>query len=143
MGITAYEMAMGLPPHANIHPMRVLFLIPKDEPPQLPADRFSVQFRDFLHCCLVKKPSQVCFIYLIYLRFSSFAETPCQRFVASSIHPKCRKDGRIETSSFPISSMVFKCISRKKYPRCLAQSTGIARKIGKEGNFEKDGIGST
>ncbi len=58
LGITAYEMAMGLPPHSNIHPMRVLFLIPRDEPPNLPSDRFSENFRDFIARCLVKKPSQ-------------------------------------------------------------------------------------
>lgn len=58
LGISAFEMATGLPPHANIHPMRVLFLIPKDAPPQLP-DSFSPNFRDFVAKCLIKKPSNV------------------------------------------------------------------------------------
>ncbi|KAL2917495.1 cyclin-dependent protein kinase [Polyrhizophydium stewartii] len=59
LGITAWELAHGLPPHANIHPMRVLFMIPKNAPPQL-GSRFSDDFRDFVAKCLTHRPKDYC-----------------------------------------------------------------------------------
>ena len=55
MGITCYELALGAAPHSDLHPMRVLFVIPKQDPPRLPEDgRFSADFRDFVAKCLQK-----------------------------------------------------------------------------------------
>jgi len=59
LAITAIELAVGEPPHSNVHPMRAIFMIPTSEPPTLPdPSKWSKEFNDFLKICLVKDPEK-------------------------------------------------------------------------------------
>ena len=59
LGITAIEMAEGAPPHANLNPLRAIFVIPTKPAPTLAdPDYWSPEMLDFVRCCCQKDPNQ-------------------------------------------------------------------------------------
>lgn len=55
LGITALEMAESQPPLCDLHPMRALFLIPRNSPPRLKSNRkWSKKFQSFIDTVLGK-----------------------------------------------------------------------------------------
>lgn len=56
LGITAIELAKGEPPYSEFHPMKVLFLIPKNNPPMLEGN-YTKPLKEFIEACLNKEPS--------------------------------------------------------------------------------------
>ncbi|KAL3830608.1 hypothetical protein ACJIZ3_019410 [Penstemon smallii] len=55
LGVSAIEMAEGLPPRATVHPMRVLFMISIEPAPMLEdKEKWSLVFHDFVAKCLTK-----------------------------------------------------------------------------------------
>ncbi|XP_023207964.1 TRAF2 and NCK-interacting protein kinase isoform X5 [Xiphophorus maculatus] len=57
LGITAIEMAEGAPPLCDMHPMRALFLIPRNPAPRLKSKKWSRKFQSFIENTLVKSHS--------------------------------------------------------------------------------------
>jgi len=59
LGITTIEMAEGAPPHANLNPLRAIFVIPTKPAPTLAdPDNWSPEMLDFVRCCCQKDASQ-------------------------------------------------------------------------------------
>jgi len=59
LGISAIEMAEFHPPYHDLHPMRVLFMIPTAPSPTLKdSSTWSSEFADFIRLCLAKEQSQ-------------------------------------------------------------------------------------
>uniref|UniRef100_A0A2P2LCW9 Germinal center kinase 1 n=1 Tax=Rhizophora mucronata TaxID=61149 RepID=A0A2P2LCW9_RHIMU len=67
-------MAKGEPPLADLHPMRVLFIIPRENAPQL-DEHFSRPIKEFVSLCLKKAPPEASILSSFLLPLVSF---PCK-----------------------------------------------------------------
>lgn len=57
LGVSAIEMAEGMPPRSTVHPMRVIFMISSEPAPMLEdKEKWSLLFHDFIAKCLTKDP---------------------------------------------------------------------------------------
>jgi serine/threonine-protein kinase 24/25/MST4 len=99
LGITAMELANAEPPNAAIHPMKVLFHIPKAPAPRLEGN-FTRDFKDFVAACLVKdadrRPSAEKLLRHRFIRNAGRVEQ-----LRELIHRARRYDAREEKALHP------------------------------------------
>ncbi|XP_003374759.1 putative kinase domain protein [Trichinella spiralis] len=103
LGITSLEMAEGQPPLCDMHPMRALFLIPRNAPPRLRSTkRWSKKFHSFVETVLVKDYHQRPYTEQL-LRHPFIRDLPTERQSRAEINERSSKgsDGP-PTSVLPV-----------------------------------------
>ena len=99
LGITAMEAANGTPPYSDLHPMRVLFFIPKNPPPRLEGASFSAEFKEFCASCLQKDPDRrPRAAQLVNHRFIADAPERCDELV-DRVTRRMRGETRVASTS--------------------------------------------
>lgn len=90
LGITAIEMAECSPPMFDLHPMRVLFMIPKSEPPTLKGSKWYVDFTTYIKIIFVFRANQ----FRCYYSFKKIGPTAFA-ISSESVFKKIRKSDRL------------------------------------------------
>ncbi|KAK6763709.1 hypothetical protein RB195_024148 [Necator americanus] len=95
LGITSLEMAEGHPPLCDMHPMRALFLIPRNPPPRLKrSKKWTKKFESFIETVLVKDYQQRPYTDQL-LRHPFIRDQPPERSVRISIKDHIDRHRRI------------------------------------------------
>ncbi|XP_050693897.1 serine/threonine-protein kinase mig-15-like [Eriocheir sinensis] len=94
LGITALEMAESQPPLCDMHPMRALFLIPRNPPPRFKnGKKWSKKFHSFIDSVLVKDYHQRTYTDQL-LRHPFIRDQPTERQVRIQLKDhidRCKK----------------------------------------------------
>ncbi|XP_077555562.1 serine/threonine-protein kinase msn isoform X7 [Haemaphysalis longicornis] len=96
LGITALEMAESQPPLCDMHPMRALFLIPRNPPPRLKSRKWAKKFQSFIETVLVKDYQQRPYTEQL-LKHPFIKDQPTERQVRIQLKDhmdRCRKHKR-------------------------------------------------
>ncbi|EEC18412.1 traf2 and nck interacting kinase, tnik, putative, partial [Ixodes scapularis] len=96
LGITALEMAESQPPLCDMHPMRALFLIPRNPPPRLKSRKWAKKFQSFIETVLVKDYQQRPYTEQL-LKHPFIRDQPTERQVRIQLKDhmdRCRKHKR-------------------------------------------------
>ncbi|XP_076336969.1 serine/threonine-protein kinase mig-15-like isoform X11 [Tachypleus tridentatus] len=99
LGITALEMGEAQPPLCDMHPMRALFLIPRNPPPRLKSKKWSKKFHGFIETVLVKDYQQRPYTDQL-LKHAFIRDQPTERQVRNQLKEhidRCRKHKRGES----------------------------------------------
>ncbi|CCG58606.1 Protein CBR-MIG-15, isoform a [Caenorhabditis briggsae] len=96
LGITALEMAEGHPPLCDMHPMRALFLIPRNQPPKLKKNKkWTKKFETFIETVLVKDYHHRPYTEAL-LRHQFIKEQPHERTIRHSIKEHIDRNRRVK-----------------------------------------------
>lgn len=96
LGITALEMSESQPPLCDMHPMRALFLIPRNPPPRLKSKKWNKKFHSFIETVLVKDYQQRPYTDQL-LKHPFIRDQPTERQVRIQLKDhidRCRKHKR-------------------------------------------------
>lgn len=96
LGITALEMAESQPPLCDLHPMRALFLIPRNPPPRLKSKKWSKKFHGFIDTVLGT--------FKLILTLSTFFYTTIYFLIVKDYHQR------------PYTEQLLKCPFIKEQP---------------------------
>ena len=82
LGITAIEVADGDPPLCELHPVKALFRIPRNNPPTVrQPSEWSSQFNNFLAKFAIFSIKKICFLFTAF----TFVQMSCEKLRRAAV----------------------------------------------------------